>query len=140
MSDALDSLADEATRDPNDPIYETTMHGRTWKFGPPNLRPAALRRYSALASRLGDTATMTGPEQVELLAIGEDMIRSALATPDDREAFDVAPFTGTEISAICESYFESLGAGVGESSASPTPSPSTVARSKPTTKTITASS
>ncbi|MGH8881861.1 MAG: hypothetical protein ACRD0P_31690 [Stackebrandtia sp.] len=139
--DNLDAVVAEADADadPEAPVYETTMHGRVWTFHKPDVRPAALRRYKALAAKVTATGTdnISDDEAIELSATAEDMLRSGLATPAEREAFDLAPFGGTEIGELSRAYFTALGATAGESSASPAPSPNTVARSRRTSKSTT---
>ncbi|MGH8791767.1 MAG: hypothetical protein ACRDXX_03875 [Stackebrandtia sp.] len=132
--DELDAVAAEAAADPNAPVIEERMHGRTWSFGKPDIRPAALRRYTALAERAAVADEIDGADAIELAASAETILRSGLATAREREAFDEAPFTGSEISDLSRRYFEALGASAGESSASPAPSPATVARSRRTSK------
>ncbi|ADD43882.1 hypothetical protein [Stackebrandtia nassauensis] len=133
MSD-VDAVAAEATTDPNSPVLETDMHGRRWVFYRPDIRPAALRRYARLADKVTGGGEVADADAIELAAVAEDMLRSGLPDAETREAFDEAPFNGTDITALSEEYFEALGATVGESSASPAPSPTTVARSRPTSK------
>ncbi|MGH8876281.1 MAG: hypothetical protein ACRD0P_02890 [Stackebrandtia sp.] len=133
MSD-VDDAAAEAERDPDAPVLETTMHGRTWVFHRPDIRPAALRRYARLTDKVTGSGEVADADAIELAAVAEDMLRSGLADAAEREAFDEAPFNGTDITALSEAYFDALGASVGESPASPAPSPNTVARSRPTSK------
>lgn len=133
MSDTLDAVAGEASRDPSAPILERRMHGKAWRFGVLDVRPSKLRQFAAVATRLADRdqSQISDAEAIELSAVAEDMLRSALP-PADRDAFDVAPFTGTDIAALIVDYFGALGADPGESSASPASSPSTAKRSRQT--------
>jgi len=134
MSDALDALATEATRD-GAPVLVRTLHGRTWRFGQIDVRPSALRRYAALAEALsGKRPDQINPtDAIELSATAEDMLRSALPVVD-RQAFDTAPFGGADIQALISDYFTALGVGPGESVASPDFSPRTGKRSRPTSQ------
>ncbi|GIG63644.1 hypothetical protein Lfu02_80160 [Longispora fulva] len=131
----VDALAAEATRAPGDPLLVRTMHGRVWRFGQLDIRPAALRRYATLADRLAGRADhqIAATEAIEVSAVAEDMLRSALPTAD-REAFDTAPFSGTEIGAMIADYFGALGVGPGESVASRASSSSTRGRSRRTSR------
>jgi hypothetical protein len=127
--------AAEATRAPGDPLLVRTRYGRTWRFGALDVRPARLRRYAALAESLGSRRPeeIGAAEAIELSAVAEEMIRSALPAAD-RDAFDNAPFTGTEIAELCEAYFAALGVDAGESAASPASSEITGTRSRPTSR------
>jgi hypothetical protein len=49
--DALEPLAAEAART-GGPVLTLTLHGRVWRFGQIDVRPARLRRYAALAEAL----------------------------------------------------------------------------------------
>lgn len=135
MSDALDAVAAEATRPADGPVLVRTLHGRTWRFGPLNLRPSKLRRLATLARTLAaaDPTVITDADALELFADAEDMLRSTLP-PADRVAFDDAPFDGADIAALTEAYFSKLGASLGESAASPVSSSSTPRRSRPTSR------
>jgi len=130
VSDPLDALANEATTAPDVPLYEREMYGRVWSFGRPDIRPARLRAYAALARKV-DTDKATGADAIELAACAEDILRSALPRAE-RHAFDAAPFDGTDIDDLARGYFAAVGIGPGESSASPAPSPTTLAPSRPT--------
>jgi hypothetical protein len=134
MSDALDAVAAEAARGSR-PVLTTTMHGRRWRFGRLDVRPSRLRRLADLARKLAaaDPGTVTDADAIELSAHAEDLLRSALHT-DDQVAFDDAPFTGSEISALAQDYFDALGATLGESAASPASSSTTAKRSRPTSR------
>ncbi|MEV6526890.1 hypothetical protein AB0M43_33660 [Longispora sp. NPDC051575] len=135
MNDNLDAAASEATRKPGDPLLVRQMHGHTWRFGAIDVRPAALRRYAALADRLAGRADsrIAPGEAIEISAVAEDMLRSALP-PGDRDRFDTAPFSGTEIGELIGEYFGALGVGPGESVASRASSASTRGRSSQTSR------
>ncbi|GIJ50033.1 hypothetical protein Val02_69190 [Virgisporangium aliadipatigenens] len=132
---ALDAVAAEATRDRAAPLLERRMHGRTWRFGTIDVRPARLRRYAVLAESVeGRPAEeISGAQAVELAGMAEEMLRSALPAVD-RDAFDDAPFTGTEIGELISSYFAAVGVGPGESAASPVSSPRGRRRSRRTSR------
>lgn len=133
MSDALDAVADEATTDPEAPILTRRMYGRRWEFGKPDMRPKVLRRYAALANRLDDADDLDGADAIELSAVAEDILRSALPR-GDRQAFDDAEFDGSDIAELCRAYFDRLGASPGESVASPRSSSRTRDRSRRTSR------
>lgn len=139
MTDNLDAVAAEATRDPSAPILERTMHGRVWRFGTLDVRPTKLRQFAAVAQRIAgvDESNISDAEAIELSAVAEEMLRSALP-PADRDAFDTAPFSGSDIGALIVDYFAKLGADTGESSASPASSSNTAKRSRQTSKKATA--
>ncbi|CAM3433411.1 hypothetical protein [Stackebrandtia soli] len=132
MADSLDAVAAEATTDPNATVLTRRLYGRTWRFGRPDIRPAKLRRYAALAEGVNG-AEMSGVEAIELSAAAEDILRSALPAAD-RDAFDDAPFTGSDIGELVAAYFGELGVSPGESSASPRSSSRTRTRSRRTSK------
>lgn len=131
--DRVDAVENE-TGD-HDRVLTRRMYGRTWRFGTPDIRPTRLRRYAQLADALAGKSTrdITGVEAIELSAVAEEMLRAALPA-DDREAFDDAPFTGTDIGDLATAYFAALGVGPGESAASPTSSRATRRRSRRTSK------
>jgi hypothetical protein len=133
MSDALDAVAAEATRPAGAPVLVRVLHGRTWRFGTIDVRPSALRRYAALAESLaGSRPEQINPrDAIELSAVAEDMLRSALPAAD-RGVFDTAPFGGADIQALIGDYFDALGVDPGESAASPGSSAGTRRRSRPT--------
>lgn len=135
MPDTLDTVAAEAARDPSAPVIAPTLYGRQWRFGMLDVRPSKLKRYAALAERLAarDKDAISDAEAIELSAVAEEMLRSALPAAD-QQAFDDAPFTGSDIGRLIVEYFQALGADPGESAASPGSSATTAKRSRPTSK------
>jgi len=135
MNDVLTAAADEAARKPGDPVLVRTVHGCTWQFGTPDIRPSRLKRYAVLAEAVAGKKPeqISNAEAVELASIAEEMLRLALP-PADREAFDEAPLSGTEIGTLAADYFEALGVSVGESVASPASSPRGRRRSRRTSR------
>jgi len=135
MNDVLTAAAGEAARKPGDPVLVHTVHGRTWRFGTPDIRPSRLKRYAVLAEAVAGKKPeqISNAEAVELASIAEEMLRLALP-PADREAFDEAPLSGTEIGRIAADYFAALGVSVGESVASPASSPGGRRRSRRTSR------
>lgn len=138
MTDALDAVAGEATRN-SGPVLVKNMHGRVWRFGALDVRPTRLRRLAALARALANTdpADISDADAMDLFADAEDMLRGALPAAD-RPAFDTAPFTGTDVAQLAEEYFAALGTNLGESPASPASSRTTRRRSRPTSRQRTA--
>lgn len=135
MTDDLTAAANEARRNPDDPILVRTIAGKTWRFGPLDIRPSKLRRYAALAESVAGKKPehINGTEAIELASIAEEMLRGALP-PADREAFDDAPLTGTQIGQLAADYFTELGISAGESVASPAHSRNTRQRSRRTSR------
>ncbi len=135
MTDTLSAAAREAQRDPHAPVLTRTLAGRTWKFGPLDIRPARLRRYAILAEQVAGKKPeqISNAESIELSAIAEEMLRLALPA-EDREAFDEAPLSGTDIGRLAADYFAQLGVSAGESPASPASSPRGRRRSRRTSR------
>ncbi|WP_018348227.1 hypothetical protein [Longispora albida] len=133
MTDQLDALAAEANRKPGDPVLIHKAHGRTWVFGEIDARPSRLRRYAALADRMTGRGDLDAAEAIEVSAVAEDMLRSALPAAD-RDRFDDAPFSGSDIARLIADYFGALGVGPGESVASRGSSRNTRGRSRQTSR------
>lgn len=135
MTDTLSAAAREAQRDPDTPILTCTLAGRTWRFGPLDIRPARLRRYALLAERVAGKKPeqISNTEAIELSSIAEEMLRLALPA-EDRDAFDEAPLSGTDIAHLAADYFAELGVSAGESPASPASSPRGRKRSRRTSR------
>lgn len=135
MPDILAAAAREAHRDREKPILTRTLAGRTWKFGSLDIRPTRLRRYAVLAEQVAgkNPEQISNAEAVELSAIAEEMLRLALPA-EDREAFDDAPLSGSDIARLAADYFAELGVTAGESAASPASSPRGRKRSRRTSR------
>ena len=135
MNDVLTAAAGEAARKPGDPVLVHTVHGRTWRFGTPDIRPSRLKRYAVLAEAVAGKKPeqISNAEAVELASIAEEMLRLALP-PADREAFDDAPLTGSDIAGLAADYFAGLGVSAGEFAASPASSRRGRRRSRRTSK------
>jgi hypothetical protein len=131
----LSAAALEADRSRRAPILAHTLAGRTWQFGPLDVRPSRLKRYAVLAELVAGKRPdqITNAEAVELAAIAEEMLTLALP-PADRQAFEDAPLTGRDIATLAQDYFAALGVSAGESSASPASSRSTRRRSRRTSR------
>ena len=125
----IEALETESKKD--EPVLVVQMHKRVWRFFQPKLRPSKIRELRNMAERLDGRKDDFDPEEgFNVLATMKDVLRSALPSKAEQQAFDIAPFDTPEILEIGTDYFNALGVSVGESSASPGSSATTARPSK----------